>query len=513
MCGIFASIHSCESLETLRSGFDSIQHRGPDQSVLMEVKDTIIGFHRLSINDLSEKGNQPLSLPGSNVLLICNGEIYNHQMLTDIYHFQRYSQSDCEIILHLYLRFGMERTLHELDGYFAFVLIDGDNIFVARDPIGVRSLYFGTKEKTVYFASELKAIHPYATEIKHFPPGHYWNQGVCTSYCDLYSNDVYYDDYQLTMDTTRELLLQAVRKRVDNTERPIGCLLSGGLDSSLITAMVVQFSKVPIHTFSIGLEGSTDLAFAKKVADHLHTIHHEVIVTEKEMLEAIPEVIRQIESYDTTTVRASTPMYLLSKYISTHTDIKVIFSGEGSDELSGSYLYFQKAPTEEEFQKECLRLTKDLYYFDVLRCDKSISAHGLEARVPFLDQSFIEYYLHINPYFKKYTQNRCEKYLLRQAFRDLLPKEVLWRSKEAFSDGVSHKERSWYQIIQEYTESMSFDQTYTYLPPLLKESMWYRNIFESYYPQRQEIVPYYWLPRWCGNTIDPSARTLTNYTC
>jgi asparagine synthase (glutamine-hydrolysing) len=248
------------------------------------------------------------------------------------------------------------------------------------------------------------------------------------------------------------------------------------------------------------------------VADHLKTIHHEVVVTEKDMLDAIPSVIRQIETYDTTTVRASTPMYLLCKYISEKTDVKVIFSGEGADELSGSYLYFKNAPNYEAFYNETHRLTSELQYFDVLRCDKSTAAHGLEVRVPFLDKEFMNYYLHIHPQLKYFDTFNCEKYLLRDAFKSILPDEVLWRTKEAFSDGVSTKTRSWYEIIQDHVDTLVLsDEEYEHNPPASKETRWYRQLFNSYYNECEYVLPYYWLPKWCGDVKNPSARVLSTY--
>lgn len=519
MCGIFACLNCTEPVDSLKTGCNKIQHRGPDHSSFGVVPNTnhVYGFHRLSINDLTEKGNQPLvhqSHP--HIKVICNGEIYNHNDLKKIYNFKTYSGSDCEIILHLYQRFGIERTVQELDGYFAFILFDNDNVFVARDEIGVRSLYIGNNGNSVYISSELKAIHPYCKEVFPFPNGHIWaysnetKSGEYTCYKKEYNMSD--DTYQFALSTTKKLLEDAVKKRVDNTERPIGCLLSGGLDSSLISSLVCKYSNQKVHTFSIGLAESIDLKYARMVADHLQTIHHEVIVTEDELLAAIPDVIKQIETYDTTTVRASTPMYLLCKYISDHTDIKVIFSGEGADELSGSYLYFKNAPSLCDFYKETHRLTSELQYFDVLRCDKSTAAHGLEVRVPFLDKEFMNYYLYINPQFKYYSSFECEKYLLRDAFRDMLPDEVLWRTKEAFSDGISKKSRSWYEIIQDHVSTLNLpDVIYEYNPPASKETQWYRSLFDTYYPNCEDVLPYYWLPKWCGDVKNPSARVLSSY--
>lgn len=516
MCGIFACLYASRSPEYYHAGHQSIQHRGPDASVLVQHGPHVLGFHRLAINDLSDKGNQPLVHPENPQLrLICNGEIYNHRELQKIYNFKLQSHSDCEIILHLYQRFGIERTLHELDGYFAFVLLDGEDVYMARDTIGVRSMYIGYADAEIYVASELKAIHPYAEHVDYFPPGQYWSSlsKTFTVYDTIAVSRIIGDEYSIVMKHTRDLLTDAVRKRVQNTERPLGCFLSGGLDSSIITALVCSLSPTPVHTFSIGMAGSVDLYYAQMVAEHLHTIHHEVVVTEEDMLNAIPDVIRQIETYDTTTVRASTPMYLLSKYIVKNTDIRVILSGEGSDELSGSYAYFKKAPTAHQAYEESVRLTSELQYFDVLRCDKSTAGNGLEVRVPFLDKDFVSYYLHINPEYKWFPNYECEKYLLRESFASYLPDEVLWRTKEAFSDGVSQQKRSWYTIIQEHVDRLMLPIVhYETNPPQMKESLWYRILFDEAYPDRSSILPYYWLPKWCGDVKDPSARTLDIYT-
>ena len=511
MCGIFACLYATQPCSFYQSSIDSIKHRGPDSSVIKQVDKHVLGFHRLAINDLSEKGNQPLTHPTlPHLTLICNGEIYNHAQLKQIYNFKTHSGSDCEIILHLYERFGIERTLKELDGYFAFVLVDGDTVIIARDEIGVRSLYFGHhKDGSIWVSSEMKAIYSHVSPSP-FPPGTFWRNGSLSSYIEHKTMES--DTYDMALKTTRDLLCEAVEKRVKNTERPIGCFLSVGLDSSLIAALVCRFSTQPVHTFSIGMIGSTDVEYARKVAEHLHTIHHEVIVTEQEMIQAIPEVIRQIETYDTTTVRASTPMYLLSRYVATQTDVRVIFSGEGSDELSGSYAYFKNAPNTNDFYEETLRLTQDLQYFDVLRCDKSTAGHGLEVRVPFLDKEFLSYYLHMNPEFKWYPSFGCEKYLLRYAFLDVLPHDVLWRKKEAFSDGVSSTTKSWYQIIQDHVSNLTLkDKEYRHNPPQMKETQWYRQLFEEFYPECEHLLPYYWVPRWCGAVVDPSARTLAVY--
>ena len=431
MCGIFAYLYNCKNTTNKQKQYPDIvkyamlsQHRGPDNSVILQNTNHVFVFHRLSINDMSSSGNQPMQ-NGKNVL-ICNGEIYNYKELKSKYSFQCSSNSDCEIILHMFSKFGIERTLQELDGVFAFVLYNEqtNEYFIARDAIGVRSLYFGISVSgDITFASELKSIQNLSDNIELFPPGTYlklnmnysdkiefiqWYEFVYPIHTSKIENDL--------MKNCKNLLEKAVAKRM-MADREIGCFLSGGLDSSIVTALVVKHFSDPsnLHTFSIGMRDSTDLKAARKVAKFLGTTHHEVIVTKEEMLNSIPDVIRHIESFDTTTVRASTPMFLLSKWIKKNTNIAVIFSGEGSDELSGSYMYFHNAPTPEAFQNETIRLVTDLHYFDVLRCDKSTAAAGLEVRVPFLDKDFVQEYMSVDHRIRRPRHN-IEKYFLRKMF-------------------------------------------------------------------------------------------------
>jgi len=531
MCGIFAFLSKCglsiEQKKHLQDFCEKTKHRGPDNSKYMTLYDEklLFGFHRLAINDISPAGDQPLVLD-DNLFLICNGEIYNHVEIEKKYNFKTNGNSDCEVILHLYKEVGIEQTLKEISGYFAFALWDDINkkLLIARDPIGVRQLYIGQSQDAstpLCICSEMKGIPNEITNVRQFPPGSWWENGIFHTY---YSYDyttitasIMSHDAQMTH--IRRLFEQAVEKRF-MCERPFGVFLSGGLDSSLVAALVAQKNApVPIHSFSIGMKGSTDLAKAQIVANHIGSIHHEVVVSPEEMLEAIPEVIRQIETWDTTTVRASTPMYLLSKYIKQNTDIVVVFSGEGSDEASGSYLYFHKAPNDDAFQEECVRLLKDLCFFDCLRCDKSTAGNGLEVRVPFLDKEFLTEYMRVPVEWKR-PRDGMEKWFIRKAFdgTGLLPDEILWRKKEAFSDGVSSTEKSWFQIIQERVDlevsDAEFQEKKGFLSPepQLKESYYYRKMFDQYYPGRSNTIPYYWLPRWSGNTADPSARVLSIYT-
>lgn len=543
MCGIFSLLNSIGfSTDFINTQFEKGKNRGPEYSKLESFNNFNLGFHRLAINGLNDQSNQPISI--NNIILICNGEIYNYKNLFKLMDVKPETGSDCEVIIYLYLRYGIEQTLQMLDGVFAFVLYDSNNsnIYVARDPFGVRPLYQLsnlTNSSLIGFASELKCLNEFTNneenKIVQFTPGTYSifsnNSNNNNNWTNTKQNIPYFipsfsspnDKLEWVFYYTKivDNLVKSVEKRCLTTERPIACLLSGGLDSSLITSLVNEFYKTKyinkkLETYSIGLAGSEDLKYARIVANYLNTNHTEIIVTEKEMFEAIPEVIYAIESYDTTTVRASIGNYLLGKYISKNSDAKVIFNGDGSDELSGGYLYMRNCPDSIEFDKETRRLLKDIHLFDVLRSDKSISSHGLEPRTPFLDKSFVNAYLSIPPHARNYNNfSQCEKFLIRESFSlrifettlgdKILPDEILWRTKEAFSDGVTGHGRSLFQILQEFI-SVELN-----LPANIEtEKLYYKTIFEKYYPNMSYIVPYFWMPKYTTAT-DPSARTLDVY--
>ncbi len=501
MCGIFLYRGTTIDSKTLQTLSDKLTKRGPEQTSEYKINNILMKFYRLAINGITN-GFQPFVK--DKVVVMCNGEIYNYKELIRVENLEVSTESDCEVILHLYLKYkNLETVLNKLDGVFALTIYDEnqDTVYVARDPYGVRSLYIGSNDTDYIITSEMKSI-PSDYYIMQFPGGNYWSDKT-SFFTKWYTRS----ELEVSIHSIYKKLDNAVQKRL-LSNRPIGCLLSGGLDSSIIAYLLSKY--IPnLHTFSIGLEGSTDLYYAKKVAEHLKTNHHEIKLTKEEFLNTIPEVIQQIESYDTTTVRASTPMYLLCKYIKENTDIKVIFSGEGSDEICGSYLYFHNAPSDSEFQEETERLLDDIYYFDGLRSDKCISAHGLEARIPFLDKDFVNYFVNISA---KLKRNSVEKYILRNAFKSCLPDSVLWRTKEAFSDGVSHTNNSWHHIIQEYIKDIPVNEIkYNHNIPILDESKWYRSIFSEHYPNQDKVIPYYWLPKWSGEIHDPSARNLHNY--
>ncbi len=544
MCGIFCILNNNSITPEMKEGFIKGTHRGPEHSVINynESLKFTLGFHRLAINGLNVQSNQPIEQSG--IIVICNGEIYNYKELYKKNNITPITDSDCEAIIHMYLLYGMEYTLNALDGVFAFILIDTLNnvCFAARDPFGVRPLYTTyhdtlVDDSVIEFASELKQLRGDISKDKHissFPPG---------SYQELYFENnkwfpkcpiVRYHNFSfLTICQEPEMyqkgicyyLNEAVKKRTLVTERPVACLLSGGLDSSLIAALVKKHYNGVLETYSIGLPGSEDLKYAELVANHIGSKHTSIQVTEEEFFDAIPDVIRDIESYDTTTVRASVGNWLIGKYISENSEAKVIFNGDGADELMGGYLYFNKAPNSTEFDCECKRLLKEIYRYDVLRSDKCISSHGLEPRTPFLDRGWVQYYLSIPSNIRFHINhnaaelNNCEKFLTRMSIArqlpSLLPDEVLWRTKEAFSDGVSSLTKSWYEIIQERVNFLNIDKTYEKLSydhnnPTTPEQKYYRHIFEKIYKGNGNIIPHFWMPNYV-NASDASARTLSFY--
>lgn len=549
MCGIFTLLNYSQVNydKFIKCQFMKGKNRGPEFSDLQHISmNAIFGFHRLAINGLDDISNQPITI--DNIHLICNGEIYNYRELYKLMDVSPKTNSDCEVIIHLYKRYGIKQTLKMLDGVFAFALCDNNhtnlesNIYIARDPYGIRPLYFlnHTEEtvKVIGFASELKMLSDFCNQtpeeltISQFKPGTYssfnLNKSALASWTNIDNESYHEPGFSLnSMDMSwvnlgiQTYLIQSVVKRYLTTERPIACLLSGGLDSSLITALINEIHKKntnePLETYSIGLYGSEDLRNAQIVSKYIGTKHTEIIVTEQEMFDIIPELIYTIESYDTTTVRASIGNYLLGKYISRNSNAKVIFNGDGSDELCGGYLYMNYCSDVIEFDKETRRLLADIYNFDVLRSDKCISSNGLEPRTPFLDRSFVNFYLSIPPSIRCHAHNsQVEKFLLRNAFsidnfknsdgKQILPDEILWRRKEAFSDGVSGNSRSLYQILQDFI----IPKYETNIKPIDAEKQYYKSLFSEHYPNSLNIIPYYWMPKYT-NTDDPSARTLSTY--
>jgi asparagine synthase (glutamine-hydrolysing) len=519
MCGILAIIGKGKDQELVKQLSKRMAHRGPDESDLyVSENGHILSHERLSIIDL-HSGRQPIQ-GTSTAYMVHNGEIYNHQELRDgiLKKHTFRTKSDSEVIVHLYEEFGYD-FLNKLDGDFAFVVVDGDDYIAGRDPMGVKPLYYGIDERgRMYFASEMKPIADQCQTFSTFPPGHYYTPK--TGFVKYYKPE--YDDdkkatYELDLRLIRETLTTATRKRL-MSDVPIGVLLSGGLDSSLTSSIASRLLKEKgkkLHSFSIGLdENAPDAKAARKVAEFLGTEHHEVHFTIKQGIEILEKLIWHLETYDVTSIRASTPMYFLSKAI-TDMGIKVVLSGEGADEIFGGYLYFRNAPTTEDFQKETIERVQKLFTADLLRADKSTMAHGLEARVPFLDKAFLDVAMLIKPEEKQpKTYDGKEKYILRKAFdtpdNPYLPDEVLWRQKEQFSDGVGY---NWIDELIEYCSSKVTDsqlesakELFPYNTPTTKEAYFYRNIFHQYYPQKSaaETVRK-WIPKWQTNQ-DPSGR-------
>ena len=506
MCGIVCAFDLKQKSDTLRPQVlemaKTIRHRGPDWSGIYSDDKAILAHERLAIVDPAS-GKQPLFSEDKKLVLAANGEIYNHRDLRSQfpdYKFQ--TESDCEVILALYKEKGVE-FVDEMNGIFGFAIYDSekDEYFIARDHMGIIPLYIGwDKYGTFYVASELKALEGTCTKIELFPPGHYMSSKD-GEFVQWYKRD--WEDYEAVKDNEtsipelRQALEDAVHRQL-MSDVPYGVLLSGGLDSSVTSAIAKKYAQRRIeaddkeqawwpqlHSFSVGLEGSPDLAAAQKVADHIGTVHHEIQFTIQEGLDAIRDVIYKLETYDITTIRASTPMYLMARVIKSM-GIKMVLSGEGADELFGGYLYFHKAPNAREFHEETVRKLSKLHMYDCLRANKSLAAWGIEGRVPFLDKEFMDIAMRINPKDKMITSDRMEKWVVRKAFEDLLPESVAWRQKEQFSDGVGY---SWIDTLKELVDAEISDEQmqnahfrYPIQTPQNKEEYYYRTIFESHFP-------------------------------
>lgn len=502
-------------------GFEKIGYRGPDMT-RTDFTNGMWGFHRLAIMGLNENGMQPFYFKGNRV--VCNGEIYGFRTLKKSLENEGYkfnSLSDCEILLPMYEKYK-EKMFEKLDAEFACVIYDAalNDYIAARDPIGIRPLFYGYSKASdsIMFASEAKALVDLCNKVLPFPPGSYYKNGNFIKYYDA-TKYTRYNDEELAViaKNIHDKLEKAVLKRIDS-DAPIGYLLSGGLDSSLVCAIAARHSDKPIKTFAIGMsKDAIDLKYAREVADFIGSDHTEVFMDEKQVIDILREVIYHLETWDITTIRASIGMYLLTKWIHENTDIKVLLTGEVSDELFG-YKYTDFAPNALEFQLESEKRIRELYMYDVLRADRSISGTSLEARVPFADLDFVNYVMGINPLKKLNTYNKG-KYLLRIAFKDnYLPEDILYREKAAFSDAVGH---SMVDYLKEYANNKYSDSEYLELikkykkhQPFTKESLLYREIFEEFYPGLSDMIVDYWMPNknWEGcNVNDPSARVLKNY--
>ena len=507
MCGIVCAFDIKQKTEDLRPQVlemaKTIRHRGPDWSGIYSDDKVIMAHERLAIVDPAS-GKQPLLSPDKKLILAANGEIYNHRELRKQfegkYDFQ--TQSDCEVILALYQEKGHD-FLDDMNGIFGFAIYDAekDEYFIARDHMGIIPLYIGwDKNGTFFVASELKALEGICTKIELFPPGHYMSSKD-GEFVKWYKRD--WTDYDAVKDNETSIAevkqaLEAAVHRQLMSDVPYGVLLSGGLDSSVVSAIAKKYAQKRIesgdekdawypqlHSFAVGLEGSPDLAAAQKVADFIKTIHHEIKFTIQEGLDAIKDVIYNIETYDITTIRSSTPMYLMARVIKSM-GIKMVLSGEGADEIFGGYLYFHKAPNAREFHEETVRKLDKLHMYDCLRANKSLAAWGIEGRVPFLDKEFMDVAMRINPKDKMINGERMEKWVVRKAFEDMIPESVAWRQKEQFSDGVGY---SWIDTLKELVEKEVTDEQmenaafrYPIQTPINKEEYYYRTIFEGHFP-------------------------------
>lgn len=546
MCGIWAYLINKENesvgelnMSNLFDKFMTISGRGPDNLSFSNNNDSfLLGFHRLSIMDVSLNGNQPFTYKQGDLtyICICNGEIYNSaELKSNILENNKYtfeSESDCEVLIPLFI-FYAEKMVHMLKGVFAFIIlkVDSNNnysAFICRDRIGVRPLFIGRNKdnKNIGICSEMKGLTDIFDWVHVFTPG---------SYLSLDSNSYNYEppyqyyEYKYKLGKSdiqenreiyvRDAFINSVKKRLIS-DRPVCALLSGGLDSSLVCSVASKLMKdnnMKLYTYSIGMAGSTDEYYAKKVADFIGSEHTVVNITNEEALSAIKDVIWATETFDITTIRASTGQYLISKYISENSDFKVVLSGDGSDEVASGYIYNYLAPSEEDLHKEAVKRVKEIHLYDGLRADRATSIHGLELRVPFLDADFVDLYLSIDPTFRMPDKDHMEKHLLRSAFKGYLPEEVLWRKKEAFSDGISSEEDSWHKTLNNFVDKFVSDEEfnnnhfkYEHCTPQTKESYFYRKIFDELLGDKYcNVIPEIWMPNW-SKVADPSARELKN---
>lgn len=525
MCGFLTVSAERYDMTKFKQALACDERRGPDMTWVEDQGLVKFGFNRLAIMDLSADGMQPFQYDG--VTLVCNGEIYNyHELeddLKDDYQFK--STSDCEVLIPLYKKYGMDVMCKMLDAEFALVLYDQttQQVLAARDPIGIRPMFYGylTETDQIAFASTAKSLMEICDRIYPFPPGHYYDGEKFVCYNDpAFSPKIRTASVAEATEGIRLRLVDAVQKRI-HADAPLGYLLSGGLDSSLVCAIAKKLSPdVPMRTFAIGMDRNPiDLKYAREVADYLGTDHTEFIMTREDVLGALRDVIYALETWDITTIRASLGMYLLCKKIHENTDLKVLMTGECSDEMFG-YKYTDYAPSPAEFQKESQKRIRELYMYDVLRADRCISSNSLEGRVPFADRDFVRYVMSLDPAMKMNVYGKG-KYLLRQAFagQDYLPDDILLREKAAFSDAVGH---SLVDDLKEYAESQYTDEDvakagekYAYCTPFTKESLLYRDIFEEFFPGKAEWIKDFWMPNkeWDAlkDVDDPSARVLKNY--
>lgn len=545
MCGIYSILNYQETDDhgIYHRSFVTMSHRGPDKSIYSIIDPKVIfGFHRLRINGLNSEADQPLV--DGDIQLICNGEIFNMKSLIRDFDLKMKTDSDCEVILHLFIKVGMKRTIELLDGEFAFCLYDPrhQEFYIARDHIGIRPLFVGTNNSNnvIGFSSEAKGLTDAFDNVQQYSPGCYsvYNLNNNTSEkfrwydfntMDLVSNNLLCQKYKTysreqILTEVRKRLIESVNDRTDLSDRPVGCFLSGGLDSSLVTAIMSQGNK-NIHCFSVGLEGSLDILAAEKVAKHLNLKNHHVVkFTVEEGIKAIPHVIRSLETYDITTIRASTPQWLLSKYVKENTDVTVLLSGEVPDEIIPGYWAFAFCKTDKDFVELSKNMMEELHEYDLLRTDRTTANFGLEVRVPFAQRELLTLFNNVDVKFRRFDEKTIEKSLLRDAFKEdnLLPEGILYRKKHAFSDGIDGGGICFYKEVEKYANTiinkMEWDQRFDLYPnntPVSKESFYYRKIFETMYPGRHNLIRGFWMPKIKdddGNLIkDPSATALPGH--
>ena len=553
MCGIWSYINlskqnmSEKEKNELFSKFMKIQNRGPDSTIFENFQNVYIGFHRLAIMDLTYHSNQPYHLfdddTENTVVFICNGEIYNFKYLNDKYNLMIENNSDCLSIPKLYMKKSIssffEILKNEVKGEYAFILYEFDkmrnlrNVIYARDNIGIRPLYYASYDNSyISFCSEIKGLTGFKN-IKEVKPGSIthisFNSIGTMSDNIMYSTDIieanhnYSELHLQNLVSLKQSILNSIERRLFS-DRPIAFLLSGGVDSSLVAAIsakILRNTNPKINTFCCGMEGGTDLVYARKVAKHIGSNHTEVIFTPEEGLEAIRDVIYTTETWDTTTIRASVGQYMLSKYISQNTEAKVILVGEGPDEVCSSYLFNYYAPSNKELHETAVEYVKDIHLYDCRRVDRCAGRWGLECRVPFLDPEFINEYWKLNPFFRNPNYKGIEKYILRSIFDqdDLLPKEVLYRRKEAFSDGISNKQKSWFEILNNHISTLVSKEEFEKSGEPSIEAYYYKKVFIEFFGEENvNIIPHYWQPKWVDmdgkkpvGYIDPSARVLNVY--
>jgi asparagine synthase (glutamine-hydrolysing) len=530
MCGIWGSTNDKKSLslDEKKKLVNKLLPRGPEHMNIVNLSEGIatLGFTRLAINGLTPAGNQPMISPSGRWTVVCNGEIYNYKELAIQFGISsEYLGSDCYVIPWLLEKYSVREVCRFLDGVFAFLAWDSveEKMVVGRDSFGVRPLFMLRNADTTFWSSEIKALPTSCKgSVQEFPPSHYGEFREYNYKVERWTSLTWHPSQHIDSTEMKSLLVSHLEKAVEKrllSDRPIGALLSGGLDSSLIASICARLLKKQhksLHTFSIGLgTESPDILAARKVAKHIGSIHHEVIFSQEEFLDAIPQVVTAVETFDITTIRASVGNWLIGKWIRENTEIKVVMNGDGSDELFGGYLYFYRSPDNIQFQLEVEKLLENIHLYDVRRSERSMAAHGLESRTPFLDRHLVDFARRLDPaLLRPVAGKQMEKEFLRSAFKEgHLPEEIVWRRKEAFSDGVSSGDKSWFQVIQEYAEDKAKELGYVNDTEYkTAEAFWYAHMFKAEFGERAMcVIPSYWMPNWSPEAKDPSARTLALY--